>query len=39
MTLTRRSTLSLAGGVAAMGLVGHLGWYGYRSEALARGPA
>jgi protein-disulfide isomerase len=26
MTLTRRSTLSLAGGVAAMGLVGHFGW-------------
>jgi protein-disulfide isomerase len=25
MTLTRRSTLSLAGGVAAMGLIGHLG--------------
>ncbi len=29
MTLTRRSTLSLAGGVAAMGLVGYLGWYGF----------
>jgi protein-disulfide isomerase len=26
MTLTRRSTLSLAGGAAAMGLVGYLGW-------------
>jgi protein-disulfide isomerase len=29
MTLTRRSTLSLAGGVAAMGLVGYLGWHGF----------
>ncbi len=26
MTLTRRSALSLAGGVAVTGLVGHLGW-------------
>jgi protein-disulfide isomerase len=42
MTLTRRSTLSLAGGVAAMGLVGHLGWLNFMpvvGPALAASPA
>ena len=41
MTLTRRSTLSLAGGAAAMGLVGYLGWpiVGPASRSPARQPA
>ena len=36
MTLTRRSTLSLAGGAVAAGAVGYLGWRSSRRSRRAR---